>query len=243
MPLEERLEAEEAELLARNLERVRERIARAAESAGRDPEEIRLIAVTKKVPESVIRGLLKLGIRDLGESRPEEIARLRPFFADVADLRWHLIGPYQRKKIAKTLPAVDLVHSAHDLQLLSTLDIRRRQQEPAAPPLPVLIQVNVADEESKQGFHALDAGHAAEMADALTGIDVRGFMTMAPYDADEEELQDIFAELREIRDDLGADRFPELSMGMSGDFEIAVAEGATLVRIGTALFDGLGLSR
>ena len=146
MPLTERLEAAAASRLARNLEAVQARIDAAARDAGRDPAEIRLVAVTKKVPEVVIQGLLDLGVRDLGESRPEELARLRPLFEDVPDLRWHQIGPYQRKKITKTLSAVDLVHSVHDLALLSTLDIRRRAQEPAATPLPVLIQVNVSGE-------------------------------------------------------------------------------------------------
>ncbi|MEZ6194491.1 MAG: YggS family pyridoxal phosphate-dependent enzyme [Planctomycetota bacterium] len=233
----ERLRSVDRDRIARNLEGVRERIAKAAGRAGRDPAAIRLVAVTKTVEVPVVEALLELGVTDLGESRPEELVRKRLELDRPAT--WHLIGHFQRKKIPRSLPWCDVVHSVHDLPLLSTLDQKRRAQDPPASPLPVLIQVNASGESSKQGFSTRDAADAIELAEALGYVDARGFMTMAPHDATEAELREVFGRLRDLRDELGAERFPELSMGMSGDFEIAIEEGATLVRIGSALFDGV----
>ena len=239
-PTMQELRDDELDQLRSNLERVRDRIDAAAERSGRSPDDVQLIAVTKMVDAAVCRALLDLGVTALGESRPEVLVEKAQILGKSAP--WHMIGHFQSKKIAKSLPDIDFLHSVHNLDLLSRLDQKARDQE-RSKPLPVLIQVNVAEERAKQGFYLDEAIDAAEMADAFTHIEARGFMMMAPHDADEDELHDLFADLRDIRDDAGADRFPELSMGMSNDFEEAITEGATMVRIGTALFDGLDRTR
>ncbi|MEE9393811.1 MAG: YggS family pyridoxal phosphate-dependent enzyme [Planctomycetota bacterium] len=234
------LRDDEFGLLRGNLERVRERIALAAERSGRRPEDIQLIAVTKKVDIAVCQALLDLGVETLGESRPEVLAEKAQILDE--STQWHMIGHFQSKKIGKSLPHLAFLHSVHNLDLLSRLDLKAKEQNRSAP-LPLLIQVNLSAEPSKQGFFAEDAGHAAELASAFSHLEARGFMTMAPQGANERELHEIFARLRTIRDEAGIDRFPELSMGMTNDFEEAITEGATMVRIGTALFDGLQQSR
>ncbi len=235
------LRDESRQLLADNLARLRDRIAAAHGRAGRTDALPRLVAVTKKQPVDVVRTLLDLGVEAIGENRPEEILRKD------AELRrsvpWHMIGHFQRKKIAKTLPSIRMLHSVHSVELISTLDHRLLEIDPEGPALPILLQVNVSGEPSKQGFELRDAGDAADIAAAFPRLEMRGFMTMAPFEADEPALRRVFGGLRDLRDRLGADRFPELSMGMSEDFEIAVEEGATLLRIGSALFDGMRTDR
>ncbi len=227
------------EKLSANLSRVRERMTRAAVRAGRRPDSVRLVAVTKNRPAAVIPSLLELGVEAIGENRADELLKKATTLG--REVPWHLIGHYQRNKITKTLPLLRRLHSADTLRLLSTLEVKALALGRHDDPLPLLLQVNVSGEASKQGFPPEDVEDVLDLADAMSTLEVRGFMTMAPADAHEDRLHEVFGRLRDLRDRLGADRLPELSMGMSGDFEIAIEEGATWVRIGRALFDGVDL--
>jgi|AMFO01.1.fsa_nt_gi pyridoxal phosphate enzyme, YggS family len=227
--------------LRARLEAVRERMTRAAERAGRRPEAVRLVAVTKGRPLAWALGLVLLGQRDLGENRPEEVPpRARALEAAGHPARWHMIGHYQRRKVRDTLSFLSWVHSVHSVALAERLD-RRLEALGRPEPLPVLLQVNVSGEATKQGFAPEEAPAALERVAALPRLDVRGLMTMAPAGLPSADLRRVFAALRTLRDRLATrDRpLPELSMGMSGDFEEAILEGATMVRIGSLLFEGV----
>jgi PLP dependent protein len=215
---------------------VRGRIADACRRAGRDPGGVTLVAVTKTVSPHIAAIAAELGLHDLGESRPQELWKKA---AAVPGVRWHLIGHLQRNKLDRTVPLVTLLHSVDSERLLAALDAFGRAR---GAPVPVLLEVNVSGEASKGGFAPADVPTALDAARALPGVDVRGLMTMAAYSEDPEATRPTFATLRGLREALRARTgaaLPELSMGMSNDFEIAVEEGATLVRIGTTLFEGL----
>jgi pyridoxal phosphate enzyme (YggS family) len=232
----------QAERIAANLAEVRERIAVAARAAGRSPGEVRLVAVTKYVDAATTRLLVDAGCTDLGESRPQQLWEKSALLND-AGIRWHLIGHLQRNKVRRTVPLVYLVHSGDGLRLLEELD-REAASLVGRPPLPVLLEVNVSGEAAKHGFAPDDLPrHAAALA-ALGHLEIRGLMAMAGLDDDPTSARRDFAGLRELRDRLrrewgGRFALDELSMGMSGDYEAAVAEGATLVRVGSALFQGV----
>jgi PLP dependent protein len=223
------------EKIAANLKEVRDRIADAARSAGRSPDEVRLVAVTKYVDAATAQLLVDAGCRDLGESRPQQLWDKAATLPDPA-IRWHLIGHLQRNKVRRTLPLVHLIHSGDSLRLLEELD------REAESPLSVLLEVNVSGETAKHGFAPDELPRHVEALAALTHLEIRGLMAMAGLEGDAASARRDFAGLRELRDRLRRDwsgRFglDELSMGMSGDFEQAVAEGATIVRIGSALFE------
>ncbi len=242
------------EEIAPNVARIRERIADAARRGGREPSNVTLIAVSKTHPPDLVEAVAAVGIRDFGENRIQEAAEKIPRVG-VPDLRWHLIGHLQRNKARRAVQLFDLVHSLDSLRLAEALSrVLEEESEavPDAPPrrLAVLLQVNLAGEEQKEGFD-LAGGIRNEPAwdrfrddidriVALPRLEVRGLMTVAPYVDDAEQVRPVFRALREVRDAL-ADSFPsaawhELSMGMTGDFEVAVEEGATLVRVGRAIF-------
>jgi PLP dependent protein len=224
--------------LETNLVAVSDRIAAACARVGRKPAEVTLVAVTKYARPSWVRGLVSLGVRDLGESRPQQLVERAEWF-DVA-VRWHLIGPLQRNKVRKLLPTVALIHSVDSLRLLSAID-RIAAEERLQPR--VLLEVNVSGEEAKHGFAPEEVWDRWSDIAAATHVTVAGLMTMAPWDDDPERSRPVFRKLRQLRDELrersNAADLRELSMGMSGDFEVAVEEGATLVRIGSRLFEGL----
>lgn len=225
------------ERIRTNRERVLERIARAAEAAGRAPGDIRLVAVTKSVGPEWIRALVALGHQDLGENRPEEVPlKAAALGAAGAGVRWHMIGHYQSRKVRGTLPYFTLVHSVHSRDLLDRL----QAAAPAGRRIGVLLQVNVSGEGSKQGFAPAEVLAVLDSAERWPSLDVRGFMTMAPADAPSDRARAVFAGLRRLRDRSSRPglALPELSMGMSSDFEAAVIEGSTLVRVGSALFEG-----
>jgi len=234
------------ERVAQNLAEVRERIAAAARAAARDPLTVTLVAVTKYVDVATTQLVVDAGCLDLGESRPQQLWD-KAAALQTSDVRWHLIGHLQRNKIRRTLPDVALIHSGDSLRLLEEIN---RVAEAAARdrPVPVLLEVNVSGEPAKHGF-ALDAlPPLLDAIAALTHLDVRGLMAMARLDDDHTAARHDFAALRELRDRLrsawhGRFSLGELSMGMSGDFEQAVAEGATIVRVGSALFEGLAGER
>ncbi len=225
----------DAETLERNLRQVRERIARAAERAGRDPAEVTLVAVTKTVPVEVIRLAYDLGLRDFGENRVEEAlpkARELP-----SDIRWHCIGHVQRRKARLAVELSHLLHSVDSVRLAERL---QRFCEDLDRDLPILLEVNISGEETKYGFRPEEVAGAIPEIAACGRLHIQGLMTIAPLVADPEEARPCFRALREMRDALAA-QYPDLgwqhlSMGMTGDFEVAVEEGATLVRIGQALF-------
>ncbi len=229
-----------AERLKHNLEAVHGRIAAAAERAGRDAASVRLVAVTKRSPPEWLRPLVALGACDLGENYPQELWRKREALSDLASsIRWHLIGHLQSNKVKKTLPLVAMVHSVDSLGLLRAINDLAAQL-PAAPP--VCLQVNTSGEASKHGWSAAEIlGDAAAIA-ACRQVPIAGLMTMAAVGTSADAARPSFAALRELRDALSRETglaLTELSMGMSSDFEPAILEGATLVRVGSAIFEGV----
>jgi len=224
-------------VLSERLAEVRERIVAACNKAGRDPGTVTLIAVTKTVSPEVAALVTELGVSDLGESRPQELWKKA---AAIPSARWHLIGHLQRNKIDRTIPLITLMHSVDSERMLEALAAFGSKQ---GKPVPVLLEVNCSREAAKGGFSTEAMPAIADMAMSLGGISVRGLMTMAAYSDNPEDARPTFAELRRLRDQLRSRtglELPELSMGMSGDFEVAIEEGATHVRIGTTLFEGLG---
>jgi pyridoxal phosphate enzyme (YggS family) len=233
-------DAELRSVLSDRLAAVRDRIADAARRAGRDPAAVTLVAVTKTVPPRVAATAAELGATDLGENRPQELWKKA---AAVPVARWHLIGHLQRNKIDRTVPLVTLVHSVDSPRLLEALDAFGRKR---GTPVPALLEVNCSREESKGGFRPEDVPPLGDTLVSLAGVEVRGLMTMAAYHDDPEQCRPAFAELRALRDRMQATTglpLPDLSMGMSNDYAVAVGEGATFVRIGTTLFEDLGEPR
>ena len=214
--------------IAENLERVRERIELACERAGRDASEVTLIGVTKTVgPETVVEAY-EAGLRDFGENRVQEaVAKIDAVELLGVQPSWHLIGHLQTNKVKAAAGRFGIIHSVDSLRLAEALS-RRYQTD-----VLVLLEVNVAQDAAKYGFAPEEVAAALSEIAVLPHIDVLGLMTIAPITSDPEETRPTFRRLRELRDELGLD---ELSMGMSGDFEVAIEEGATMVRVGTAIF-------
>jgi pyridoxal phosphate enzyme (YggS family) len=221
------------------LDAVEQRLHAACRRAGRDRRDVTLVAVTKLVPVAVAAVLPELGLVDLGENRPQELWRKAA--ALPASVRWHLIGHLQRNKVERTLPLVHRIHSADSLRLLHALEQEASRRQ---TPVPVLLEVNVSREANKHGFAPDEVPDLAPALAALRHVRVDGLMTMAALEEDPQRCRPTFVQLRNLRDRLGALLGPghpldQLSMGMSNDFEVAVEEGATLVRLGTVLFEGL----
>lgn len=224
------------DILQERLTRVNERIAAAAERGGRTRADVTLVAVSKTVTPEVAAAAFALGARDFGESRPQELWKKQAALPAAA---WHLIGHLQRNKIEKTIPLVALVHSVDSERVLLALDEFGRKR---SSPVRVLLEVNCSREANKGGFRPEDVFVAGERAATLPAVRLEGLMTMAAFHDDPHRCRPTFAELRAIRDELRTRTglpLPHLSMGMSNDFEVAVEEGATLVRIGSTLFEGL----
>jgi pyridoxal phosphate enzyme (YggS family) len=223
-------------ILIDRLASVRDRIADACRRVGRKSDEVTLVAVTKTITPAIAVIATELGMLDLGENRPQELWKK----ADaVHSARWHLIGHLQRNKIERTIPFISLMHSVDSERLLEALDVFGRKR---GAPVPVLLEVNCSREESKGGFAPEALPGLSEKLAAFTGVSIRGLMTMAAYFDDHESARPTFAELRRLRNDLATRSglaLPHLSMGMSGDFEVAIEEEATFVRIGTMLFEGI----
>ncbi len=220
--------------LAANLASVERRLAAACARAGRAREQVTLVAVTKTVSADVARLLPELGVFDLGESRPQELWRKAELLPRT--VRWHLIGHLQRNKIERTLPLVHCIHSVDSERLLTALDVID-----AGRAAEVLLEFNCGGEANKLGFAPEQAETLVPVLRALKRVCVMGLMTMAPFEDDPERCRPVFARLRQLRDRLRQEvgelhPLGELSMGMSNDFEIAVEEGATIVRLGTVLF-------
>lgn len=214
-------------------------MAAAAARAGRSAADITLVAVTKYAAEEEIAALLDAGCRDLGESRPQQLWQRAERFAG-RDIRWHMIGHLQRNKVARTLSAVSMVHSCDSLRLADAIHLSAKEQGLA--PVAALIEVNISGDPAKHGFAAADVATALTHLAALDGLRIRGLMAMAGKADDAVAARTDFRNLRRLRDELRLIAPPEislevLSMGMSGDYEVAIEEGATIVRVGSALFD------
>jgi len=215
-------------IIGQSVQQVQRRIATACERAGRSPGEVTLVAVTKTVDAASIEAAFKAGIRHFGENRVQEakpkieqLARLK------AEVTWHMVGHLQTNK-AKTASAIfDIIHSVDSLRLAEILDSSAQKK------LPILIQVNASSEETKGGFGPAEIGDAVRRIAKLPNLRIEGLMTIAPWAADPEQARPAFRRLRELRDALG---LTHLSMGMTDDFEVAIEEGATIVRIGRAIF-------
>jgi PLP dependent protein len=212
------------ESVRENLERVRERVARAAERSGRRPDEVLLIGVSKTVPAERIREAVAAGLPALGENRVQEARGKIQTLGRPAP--WHLVGHLQSNKVKDALGLFDLIHSLDRIELAREIDRR------ATSPVDVLLQVNVAGEVAKSGFAPGDVKPALDALAALARVRVRGLMVIPPL-AEAEATRPWFRALRQLRDNTG---LTELSMGMSADFETAIEEGATMVRVGTAIF-------
>lgn len=219
------------------LARVRERVARAAHRAGRNPEEIRLIAVSKTVDPSDIQIAADRGIRDLGENRVQEaLGKVGQVKAD--GLSWHLIGHLQSNKTRQAVSTFDVIHTVDTVDLARRLD--RIAGEEGKRPV-VLVQVDLAHEPTKSGANEADLLEVVEALGSAENLDFRGLMTIPPFFDEPEQSRDYFKRLRETLENLNKSRTPqrpltELSMGMSNDFEVAIEEGATMIRVGTAIF-------
>jgi pyridoxal phosphate enzyme (YggS family) len=231
------------------LHNIQHRIARAATASGRTPADVRLIAVSKTHPIEAIVMASQLGVLDFGENRVQEAESKITALRDThAQLTWHLIGHLQRNKAKRAAQLFDYVHSIDSAELLASLS--RHRSDHGGPPLRVLLQCNISGELSKEGLDARHWQHDTTRLDALRRIvsdaatlphlELCGLMTIAPFYPDPEETRPVFASLRELqhrlRADVGPHPFDQLSMGMSGDVEVAIAEGATMVRVGRALF-------
>jgi PLP dependent protein len=221
---------------------VQETIQSALERSGRSGEQVRILVATKYYDPEQLWALAQAGVDLIGENRAEDLLEKQELFGD--RFEWHFIGHLQRRKAKVVVPRVTLVHSVDSVRLVE--ELAKRAPERGTD---ILIQVNVADEESKYGVSEEEVGELLEAAAQTRGrVRARGFMTLAPLVDDPEDVRHVFAKLRTIRDRLRKSWSPhfdlsELSMGMSGDYEVAVEEGATVVRIGRMLLEEDGLVR
>ena len=223
------------ERVTASLPGIRDRISDAAERCGRSPDEVTLVAVTKAHPIEAVQAALSHGLFDLGENRTEELEWKRATTED-GRVRWHMIGHIQRRKAPRLVGIADLVHSIDSVRLAERLS---KAAVAVGDVVPVLVQVTTSGEESKGGFGGGGVKDEVLRVLALPGLEVRGLMTMAPFTDDEALLRRTFQGVRQLHEELRAVEGywgAQLSMGMTNDFEIAIEEGSTMIRIGTALF-------
>jgi PLP dependent protein len=220
--------------IADNLERVREQIASAAANAGRSADDVELVAITKTHPAEKVREAIQAGQTLFGESRVQEARAKIPEL--LSNIRWHFVGHLQKNKVRQALPLFEMIHSVDSLALAQ--DINRIAQEEGLYPR-VLLEVNVAGEGSKFGFAPNGLREQMETLLALPRLSIEGLMCIPPLAVESENSRNFFVQLRELRDSLEKEfnvKLPRLSMGMTQDFSIGIEEGATLVRVGTAIF-------
>lgn len=223
-------------MLRENYQQVKKNVEEACRRSGRNPQEVTLIAVSKTKPVEMLREVYDAGSRDFGENKVQEITE--KFDQLPQDINWHMIGHLQRNKIKYIIDKVCMIHSVDSLRLAQAID-----QEAAKHGLvmPVLIEVNVAEEESKFGLKTTEVLPFLEEASRLQNISIQGLMTIAPYVENPEENRPVFRQLKQLSIDIEAKNINNvnvhvLSMGMTGDYEVAIEEGATLVRVGTGIF-------
>jgi pyridoxal phosphate enzyme (YggS family) len=240
--------------LSENWKRVEQRIHDACHRAQRDPSRVTLVAVTKYASLDVIRAMVDLGFRDLGESRVQELTKRAAAMNEWLSRRtrdanalprekplWHMVGHLQRNKVKAVLSWIDLIHSVDSLRLAEEVDAQSAKLERVTP---VLMEVNAASEHSKFGVAVAAVAHLAEQLQTLPHIELRGLMAMAPLTDDASRIRQVFGRVRELFDEIVSERicgpqFKDLSLGMSNDFEYGIEFGATYVRIGSALFEGI----
>ncbi len=218
----------------KNRDEVFQAVAKATEEAHRPQNSVKIIAVTKYVDSSIAKDLIKTGIEHIGENRVDQFLEKYQTLADL-NLTWHLIGSLQRRKVKEIINYVDYFHALDSVKLAAEI------QKRANKPIKCFLQVNVSKEESKHGFMVEDVHQAIETIKEYDKIELVGLMTMAPFGADQDQLKDIFSKTHALQkelSELGLANMPftELSMGMSGDYQEAIANGSTFVRIGTAFF-------
>ena len=240
-----------------NLRRVKDRIAAAAQRSGRQPDDILMVAVTKTVEIDVIRQLLDAGVKDIGESRVQQLIKRAGMIQEQMQRRaarqpkgrldppaiphWHMIGSLQRNKVKTVLPWVDLIHSLDSLRLAEEISARA---EKTGQTVRALLEVNATGDKNKNGVAVGAVTHLLEQIITLPNLQMIGMMTMGPLVEDPEDARPCFHRTGELFEEIHRERiagpeFEHLSMGMSNDFEVAIEEGATMVRIGSALFEGL----
>ena len=224
------------EHMKENIAEVKERIAKACEKAGRDPSEVTLIAVSKTMPVEDLLKARELGMTHFGENKVQEI--VEKYDQIPKDQTWHMIGHLQRNKVKYIIDKVAMIHSVDSLRLAETISKEAAKKDVV---MPVLIEVNVAGEESKFGVSPEDVKPLVKEISVLPNIRVEGLMTIAPFVENGEENRPVFRSLREISVDIARENIDnvsmnELSMGMTVDYDVAVEEGATMVRVGTAIF-------
>lgn len=233
--LESRVEMADKIFFRNNLDKIRERIERAAKKSGRRSEEVTFVAVSKTVPAEAIRAAYDLGLRHFGENRVQEWEGKRTALADL-DAKWHLVGHLQSNKARRAAFLFHRIDSVDALPLAKKLDAAAAAEGKL---LPILVEVHLGAEESKSGVAAEELPKVAESVSPFAHIDFVGLMTIPPFFEDPERVRPYFARLRALRDEVSqriGRKLPVLSMGMSHDFDIAVEEGATEIRVGSALF-------
>jgi len=214
--------------IATNIARVHTSIHAACERAGRSPDDVTLIAVTKGFPAQAVRDAFAAGLRHFGENRAQEASSKLPALADIRpDVTWHMIGHVQTNKVKTVLGLFDIIHSVDSFHLAEAISRR------ALSAVPAFLEVNASGEPSKFGFTMQDLSGEFGRVSHLANIDVRGLMTVAPLSEDPESVRPVFRRVREAARALG---LSQLSMGMTDDFEIAIEEGATHIRVGRAIF-------
>ncbi len=229
------------EIIRSNSIDIQQRMEAAFEQSEFRDKNPKLIAVTKYAEPEWIEALVELGSRDFGESRPQQLAQRKAWLADVSDLNWHQIGHLQRNKVRPVIESGAIIHSVDSWRLLDRIEEISGELDLTTP---LLLQINISGEKQKTGFNPDEFLSEIDRLQSLCHCQVNGLMSMAPDTEEESIIRNVFRELRIFRDrvcqQLPANlQLPELSMGMSGDFEIAIEEGATMVRIGSELYRGL----
>ncbi|BBM17466.1 YggS family pyridoxal phosphate enzyme [Enterococcus avium] len=222
-------------MIAENLHRIEQEIQESCALVSRNPEDIIMVAVTKSVDSNAANELVELGVTDLAENRVDKLLEKKQSLSQNQQIKWHLIGNLQRRKVKLIINEIDYFHALDSLRLAQEIQKRAEHQ------INCFIEVNVSGEESKHGIQPKELPSFIEELEGLDKINVIGLMTMAPYEASQQEVRDIFSTLKRLQESmkkLNLQYAPctELSMGMSQDFKTAIEEGATFVRIGTALF-------
>lgn len=223
-------------MVRENLEEVKQRISAACIRAGRDPKEVTLVAVSKTKPVSMITEAYEAGIRDFGENKVQELCEKHQVMPE--DIRWHMIGHLQRNKVKQIIGKAVLIHSVDSIRLAEQIEEEAAKKELTVD---ILLEVNVAEEESKYGFTLEEAESAVREIARFPHVRIKGLMTIAPFVENSEENRPVFKKLNQVYVDMQRKNIDNvnmnmLSMGMTGDYEVAVEEGATLVRVGTGIF-------
>lgn len=223
-------------MLKDNLKQVEDNIAKACARAGRDRSEVTLIAVSKTKPVEMLQEIYDEGVRTFGENKVQEICE--KYEQLPSDIKWHMIGHLQRNKVKQVIDKAALIHSVDSYRLAQEISVQAQKKNIC---MPILVEVNIAQEESKFGISADDTVQLVEEIAALPNLEIKGLMTIAPFVTDPEENRTYFRQIKQLSVDIKNKNIDNvsmdvLSMGMTGDYEVAIEEGATMVRVGTGIF-------